>query len=61
MGRLVVISNRTGDLGQKTQTGGLAVGIVDALRSRGGMWVGWDGNVVEGADTLKATLENTAR
>ncbi|MEK1850794.1 MAG: trehalose-6-phosphate synthase [Phyllobacterium sp.] len=57
MGRLVVISNRTGDLGQKTHTGGLAVGIVDALRSRGGMWVGWDGNVVEGADTLKATLE----
>lgn len=47
MGRLVVVSNRTADLSQQTQTGGLAVGIVDALKSRGGIWMGWNGGVVE--------------
>lgn len=57
MGRLVVISNRTGDLGGKTQTGGLAVGIVDALRSRGGMWVGWDGEVVENTAESESKLQ----
>jgi trehalose 6-phosphate synthase len=57
MGRLVVVSNRTGDLGRKTQTGGLAVGIVDALKSSGGMWVGWSGEVADDADASNAQLE----
>lgn len=56
MGRLVVVSNRTGDLSQKTQTGGLAVGIVDALKSTGGMWMGWDGEVVGNAQTSDAEM-----
>ncbi len=56
MGRLVVVSNRTGDLGTKTQTGGLAVGIVDALKSSGGMWMGWNGEVVDKPETSNAQL-----
>jgi trehalose 6-phosphate synthase len=44
--RLVVVSNRVADLEQAAQSGGLAVAVVDALRSRGGMWFGWDGKTV---------------
>ncbi|MBA8879651.1 alpha,alpha-trehalose-phosphate synthase (UDP-forming) [Phyllobacterium myrsinacearum] len=58
MERLVVISNRTGDLENKTQTGGLAVGIVDALRSRGGMWVGWNGEVGRESKASRKTYDN---
>ncbi|PIO43111.1 alpha,alpha-trehalose-phosphate synthase [Phyllobacterium zundukense] len=57
MGRLVVVSNRTGDLGKKTQTGGLAVGIGDALKSSGGMWMGWNGDVVDSPDSSNTQLE----
>ncbi|MBN9074628.1 MAG: alpha,alpha-trehalose-phosphate synthase (UDP-forming) [Rhizobiales bacterium 65-79] len=41
--RLVVISNRVADLRKTTQTGGLAVGLADAVRERGGVWFGWSG------------------
>ena len=58
MGRLVVVSNRTGDLGRKTQTGGLAVGIVDALKSSGGMWMGWSGEVADNAEASNAQVGN---
>jgi len=53
MERLVVISNRTGDLGNKAQTGGLAVGIVDALKGTGGMWMGWNGDVLDDAQSIE--------
>ncbi|MDN2567554.1 alpha,alpha-trehalose-phosphate synthase (UDP-forming) [Aquibium sp. A9E412] len=43
MRRLVVVSNRVADLSKTTQSGGLAVGLADSLKSRGGVWVGWDG------------------
>ena len=46
--RLVVVSNRVADLRKKTQTGGLAVGIADALKARGGIWFGWNGRIGEG-------------
>lgn len=49
MNRLVVVSNRVADLTKKTQSGGLAVGIADALCRRGGMWVGWDGETDDDA------------
>ncbi|MGH6862414.1 MAG: trehalose-6-phosphate synthase, partial [Phyllobacterium sp.] len=51
MGRLVVVSNRTANLARKTQAGGLTVGIVDALKSRGGLWMGWDGRISEDVST----------
>ncbi|MBS4018147.1 MAG: trehalose-6-phosphate synthase [Dechloromonas sp.] len=47
MSRLVVVSNRVADLRQATQSGGLAVAIADALKAKGGVWFGWDGNTLE--------------
>lgn len=43
MSRLVVISNRVGPLTDEGKAGGLAVGLADALRQRGGVWFGWSG------------------
>ncbi|MCC0026123.1 MAG: trehalose-6-phosphate synthase [Zhengella sp.] len=40
MNRLVIVSNRVGDIDKSTQTGGLAVAIADTLRKRGGIWFG---------------------
>ncbi|MEO1199700.1 MAG: trehalose-6-phosphate synthase [Pseudomonadota bacterium] len=47
MSRLVVISNRVADLTRTSQSGGLAVALGDALLEGGGLWFGWDGQVVE--------------
>jgi trehalose 6-phosphate synthase len=47
MSRLVVVSNRVADFENAAQSGGLAVALADALRSRGGLWFGWDGEVVK--------------
>ena len=46
MSRLVVVSNRVADLSKGSQSGGLAVALADALSVSGGLWFGWDGNVV---------------
>ncbi|MBE0694423.1 MAG: trehalose-6-phosphate synthase [Aquamicrobium sp.] len=43
MSRLVIVSNRVADLRAATQTGGLAVGLADAVKKRGGVWFGWNG------------------
>ncbi|MBX3577495.1 MAG: trehalose-6-phosphate synthase [Rhizobiaceae bacterium] len=43
LGRLVVVSNRIGDLGNPSASGGLVVGIADALADHGGMWLGFGG------------------
>lgn len=45
MTRLVVVSNRVGPLRDSGRAGGLAVGLVDALKKHGGLWFGWSGNV----------------
>lgn len=48
MSRLVVVSNRIAlPEGGKASAGGLAVGILDALKSTGGVWFGWDGEISE--------------
>lgn len=49
MSRLVVISNRVADP-RKTAAGGLAVALAEVLNNTGGMWFGWSGKVVEGAN-----------
>ncbi|MCC5969174.1 MAG: trehalose-6-phosphate synthase [Pararhodobacter sp.] len=41
--RLIVVSNRVADLRASAQSGGLAVGLSDAMRRRGGIWFGWNG------------------
>lgn len=47
MRRLVAVSNRvTASKGGKV-AGGLAVGVLSALRERGGVWFGWSGNTRE--------------
>ena len=46
MSRLVVVSNRIAlPDDKKSSAGGLAVGILGALRAAGGVWVGWGGGV----------------
>ena len=43
--RLVAVSNRVGPVRGAAAAGGLAVGLVDALRERGGLWFGWSGRL----------------
>ncbi len=48
MSRLVVVSNRVAPIQEGEATaGGLAAGVLDALRQKGGLWFGWSGEVVE--------------
>jgi trehalose 6-phosphate synthase len=47
--RLVCVSNRVGPVRGAATAGGLAVGLVDALRERGGLWFGWSGHTVPAA------------
>lgn len=42
-GRLVAVSNRVGPVKGAAAAGGLAVGLVEALSERGGVWFGWSG------------------
>jgi len=50
VGRLVVVSNRVADE-RKGQPGGLAVAVLEALRAKGGIWFGWNGEVTEATET----------
>lgn len=45
MSRLIVVSNRVTQASAGKATGGLAVGVHDALQGSGGMWLGWNGEV----------------
>ncbi len=49
MGRLVVVSNRVGELASRggASKGGLAMALSAALREHGGLWFGWSGNSVD--------------
>ncbi len=47
MNRLICVSNRVGPLADSAKAGGLAVGLVDALKENGGVWFGWSGDVTE--------------
>jgi trehalose 6-phosphate synthase len=44
MSRLVAISNRVSIPKRISAAGGLAVGVLAAMQSRGGLWFGWSGN-----------------
>jgi len=63
MGRVVVVSNRVADLETSTQSGGLAVALRDAILARGGLWVGWSGQVTEksGDPPVKEDYGNVSR
>jgi trehalose 6-phosphate synthase len=47
MSRLVVVSNRVAVPGEN-RAGGLAVGLLAALKEKGGIWFGWSGKTVRG-------------
>ena len=53
MSRLVVVSNRVAPITEGEPTaGGLAIGVLDALKAQGGIWFGWSGEVT--ADPMSA-------
>ena len=58
MSRLVVVSNRVTPLtGTKAATaGGLAVGVLAALRESGGIWFGWSGDLAEAGAPMPKVL-----
>ncbi|HEY4043333.1 MAG TPA: alpha,alpha-trehalose-phosphate synthase (UDP-forming) [Rhodopila sp.] len=57
MSRLVVVSNRVAPIQEgEATTGGLAAGVLDALKQKGGLWFGWSGEV---STTSKPKPERT--
>jgi trehalose 6-phosphate synthase len=49
MPRLVVVSNRVAPIQEgEPAAGGLAAGVLDALKQKGGLWFGWSGDVTDG-------------
>jgi trehalose 6-phosphate synthase len=46
--RVVAISNRVSVPRKGAAPGGLAVGVLAAMRAHGGLWIGWSGEVAEG-------------
>ena len=47
MSRLIAVSNRIPKPGERYTAGGLAVAVRNALERRGGIWLGWSGEVSE--------------
>ncbi len=61
MSRLVVVSNRVAVPGE-SRAGGLAVGLLAALKERGGVWFGWSGKSVrDNSGTLHEQVEGDIR
>ncbi|EOF4705183.1 alpha,alpha-trehalose-phosphate synthase [Klebsiella sp. MISC125] len=58
MGRLVVVSNRIAPPDdKKASAGGLAVGIMGALKAAGGLWFGWSGEIGDDQQPLKKVTQ----
>ncbi|MDA0653313.1 MAG: trehalose-6-phosphate synthase, partial [Proteobacteria bacterium] len=56
MSRLVVISNRVAPVDEgQTAAGGLAVAVLAALKESGGIWFGWNGEIVQTPTTKPDT------
>ncbi len=56
MSKLIVLSNRVSlPKPDKLVAGGLAVALQDALQKKGGIWLGWNGEIIENtASSMKA-------
>lgn len=60
MRRLVIVSNRVADP-SKGSAGGLAVCLLDALRQRGGLWFGWNGDIVQSEADIAVSCQKYDR
>src|SRR3974377_1453436 len=59
VGQLVVVSNRVAPITEGEPTaGGLAAGVLDALKQQGGIWFGWSGGITDDA-VAAAHVERT--
>jgi trehalose 6-phosphate synthase len=56
LSRLVIVSNRVADLEKQAQSGGLAVALGEAIRSVGGMWFGWDGQIIDESESFAVNV-----
>ena len=58
-GRLIVVSNRVAPVDEaKGVAGGLAIGMLAALRASGGLWFGWSGHIDSAARGTAPKLLN---
>jgi hypothetical protein len=57
MSRIVLVSNRVGDLSKAAQAGGVVVAIADTLRARNGLWLGWSGKIGERSEEQRTTAD----
>jgi trehalose 6-phosphate synthase len=55
MSRIVLVSNRVGDVTKAALAGGVVVAIADVLRARNGLWLGWSGKIGEKSEELRTT------
>ncbi|MEZ5670340.1 MAG: alpha,alpha-trehalose-phosphate synthase (UDP-forming) [Alphaproteobacteria bacterium] len=61
MSRLVVVSNRVAPVNEgQAAAGGLAVGVLSALRESGGIWFGWSGEVAS-TESAEPSVFQTGR
>ncbi|MCF3932719.1 trehalose-6-phosphate synthase [Acuticoccus sp. M5D2P5] len=56
-GRLIAVSNRVARPSGTTSPGGLAQALGEALKARGGTWVGWSGQLVASREAVELDLE----
>ena len=52
--RIIIVSNRVAHE-EKPQAGGLASAILNILRTRDGLWIGWDGRISESQESFTAS------
>lgn len=55
MSRIILVSNRVADLSKAAQAGGVVIALADILRSRGGLWLGWNGKTGEKSEEGRTT------
>ncbi|MGE0120718.1 MAG: alpha,alpha-trehalose-phosphate synthase (UDP-forming) [Dongiaceae bacterium] len=57
MARLVIVSNRLALPRERTEAGGLAIAMREALRRSGGLWFGWSGELADEPATAPKIIE----
>lgn len=55
MSRIVLVSNRVGDVSKAALAGGVVIAIADVLRARSGLWLGWSGKTGEKSEESRTT------